>query len=327
MIGLIDVDGKLPNLALMKISSFYKAAGEQVEFVRPGRQYEHIYAASIFSRSKDICTALQDKYGARITVGGCGWDLKKDLPAEINCCRPDYDLYTVEMVAKGIKGIMTRETRLKKAQEIIDSGTGFTSRGCIRNCKFCVVPIKEGPLRQDQELADIINPRSNVVILHDNNFTADPHCLDKLQEIRDRGLIVDINQGLDIRLMTEDKARALSEIRHLRSVHYAWDLMESESQVIQGIKTLGRYIKTYRQMCFMLVGFNTSFEEDMYRFWRLREFKIDPYVMIYNQVPDTRLQHFARWVNGRFYKACKFEDYGPWMLAQEKKKAGKKPAK
>jgi hypothetical protein len=66
----------------------------------------------------------------------------------------------------------------------------------------------------------------------------------------------------------------------------------------------------------MLVGFNTSFEEDMYRFRTLRELKVDPYVMIYNQLKDDRLKHFARWVNGRIYKSCTWEEYEPWVKAQ-----------
>lgn len=166
------------------------------------------------------------------------------------------------------------------------------------------------------EISDLINPRSNVLIIHDNNLTADPYCIDKLHEIRDRRLIVDINQGCDVRLINDDIARALSEVNHLRSIHYAWDLMGFERQVIDGIKTLRKYIKTYRHMCYMLVGYNTSFEEDMYRFSVLRDLRINPYVMIYNELPNERLKHFARWVNGYFYKSCSFEKYKPWMKAQ-----------
>jgi len=135
---------------------------------------------------------------------------------------------------------------------------GFTSRGCVRECGFCFVPKKEGKFRDVAEIKDLINPKSNVLILHDNNLTADPLVIDKLH----------------------------------------------------------KYIKPYRHMCFMLVGFNTTFEEDFYRFKKLRDFKVDPYVMIYNQKKDLRLKHFARWVNGRIYKSCSWEEYEPWIKAQ-----------
>lgn len=318
MIGLIDVDGTLPNLALMKIATYYKHLGEQVEFVRPDAEYEKIYASALFTRSLPVCESLREQYGDRIEIGGTGWDVKKRLPPEIEACKADYSLYSAEMVAGRIRGIMTQKTRLRKATQIVEAGVGFTSRGCVRRCGFCFVPIKEGRLRQDQEIRDIINPKSNVIILHDNNFTADPNCLDKLCEIRERGLTVDINQGCDVRLMTEDIAAALASVRHLRSLHYAWDLVEHEAQVLRGIKTLMKYIKPYRHMCFMLVGFNTGFEEDVYRFRKLVEMKIDPYVMIYNQVRDTRLKHFARWVNARIYTQCSFDEYLPWIQSQQK---------
>lgn len=316
-IGLIDVDGKLPNLALMKISKYYKIMGEQVEFVRPDatrNTYDKIYASAIYQKSQNDCRMLQEYFGDRIEIGGTGWDIEKRLPTEIESMKPDYDLYTADMIYPKIKGIMTRERKKAKAQQIVDAGIGFTSRGCIRKCPFCFVPKKEGVFRQDSEIKDIINPRSNVIILHDNNLTADPHCIDKLHEIRDRNLIVDINQGCDVRLMTPEIAQAMSEVHHLRSLHYAWDLMGFEEQVIEGIKIMSRFIPASKHMCFCLVGFNTSFEEDMYRVKKLQSLGVRPYIMRYNERrDDIRLNHFSRWINGFIYKAVPdFEEYEPW---------------
>lgn len=318
MIGLIDVDSKIPNLALMKISAYYKSLGEEVEFVTPGKEYKKIFASAIFTKSKEVCSKLQETYGDKIEIGGTGWDLKKKLPGEIEYSKPDYDLYTAEMIAAKQKGIMTKARKLEKATEIVNAGMGFTSRGCVRKCGFCFVPKKEGDFINVADIKDLLNPRSNVLILHDNNLTADPYCIDKLNEIRDRKLVVDINQGCDVRLINEDIAKALSEVKHLRSLHYAWDLIGFEKEVIEGIHTLSKYIKPYKHMCFMLVGFNTSFEEDIYRFRKLRELKVDPFVMVYNENEkgDIRLKHFARWVNSRIYKSCNFEEYTPWIKAQ-----------
>lgn len=318
MIGLLDVDSKIPNLALMKISNYYKELGEEVEFVQQGKEYEKIFASAIFTRSKHKCENLIEIYGDKIEIGGTGWDLHKELPKEIEYSKPDYNLYTAEEIAGRMRGIMTKERKLQKATEIVNAGIGFTSRGCVRECGFCFVPKKEGKFRNVAEIKDLINPKSNILILHDNNITADPYCIDKLNEIRDRNLIVDINQGLDVRLMTEDKARALSQVKHLRSIHYAWDLMPFENKVMEGIDILSKHIKPYRHMCFMLVGFNTTFEEDMYRFRKLRELKVDPFVMIFNEGKDRKLRHFARWVNSRIYKSCKWDEYEPWVKEQIK---------
>lgn len=323
MIGLIDVDGKLPNLALMKISKYYKSMGEQVEFVRPDARkhdYEKIYASAIFTKSKLECIKLQEYYEDRIEIGGTGWDIEKRLPKKIEDMKPDYDLYTADIIYPNIKGIMTKERKWEKAKQIVNAGIGFTSRGCVRKCPFCFVPKKEGEFRQDQEIKDIINPRSNVIILHDNNLTADQNCIYKLHEIRDRNLIVDINQGCDVRLMTPEIARAMSEVHHLRSIHYAWDLMGFENQVLEGIKIMSKFIPTSRHMCFCLVGFNTSFEEDMYRVKKLTEIGVRPYIMRYNERrDDIRMNHFARWVNSFIYKAVPcFEDYDPWKRDKSK---------
>lgn len=311
-IGLIDLDGKIPNLALMKLSTFYKKQGAKVFLNNIPKDVDKVYCSVLFTWNKPKAVKLKQLY-KNIEFGGTGWDINKKLPDEIENCKPDYDLYTMEDIYGRLGGIMKKETRIAKAETIINMGIGFTSRGCVRSCGFCFVPKKEGELYQVQEIKDIINPKSNVITLLDNNFTADPNMIEKCKEIKERNLIVDLTQGIDVRLMTEEKAEALASIKHLRSVHYAWDLIPSENKVIEGIKTLSQHIKTYRHMCFMLVGYNTSFEEDMYRFRKLVEMKIDPYVMIYNKQGDLRLKHFARWVNSRIYKTCDFKEYWPWI--------------
>lgn len=323
MIVLCDVDSKLPNLGIMKESTNYKALGEKVvlmtaqELLETDQKYEKVIASAIFTKSKPICEKLKAKFGSTIEIGGTGWDITKTLPDAIESMKPDYDLYSADMIYKRIcKGIGSKESKMKKAKQIVNAGMGFTSRGCIRNCGFCFVPKKEGSFHHVAEIKNLINPRSNVLILHDNNLTADPDCIDKLHEIRDRGLIVDINQGCDVRLMNDDIATALAEVKHLRSLHYAWDLLTFEDQVMEGIKTLLKHVKAWRHMCFMLVGFNTTFEEDMYRYRKLDELGIRPYVMVYNDKKDLKLHHFERWVNSRICKACKWEDYEPWVRDQ-----------
>jgi hypothetical protein len=122
--------------------------------------------------------------------------------------------------------------------------------------------------------------------------------------------------------MNPEIAQAMSQVQHLRSLHYAWDLMGFENQVIEGIKVMSQYVPASRHMCFCLVGFNTTFEEDMYRVQRLAELGVRPYIMRYNERrDDIRLNHFARWVNSFIYKAVpNFNNYDPWKRDQEKYK-------
>lgn len=297
----------------MKLSTYYKQQGYEV--VLNEFDADLLYCSIIFDADRKKADDLKKLY-PQMVIGGTGWDLETKLPSEIHNCPPDYDLYTAEFLYQRIRGIGKKKSKIKKARVIANAGIGFTSRGCIRTCGFCVVPKAEGAFRQENEIKDLLNPRSNVLILLDNNLTADPYCLDKLQEIKERGLIVDITQGIDVRLLTPEIAQALSEIKHLRSIHYAWDLMSFERPVLEEVKILSRFIKTWKQMCFMLVGYNTTFEEDMYRFRKIREMHVNPYVMIYNNHGSRKLRHFARWVNGRIYKVCDFKDYKPWAKAQ-----------
>jgi hypothetical protein len=314
---LIDVDGKLPNLALMKLSTWHKAQGDEV-CLNTCDKPDKVYISTLFSWNRSKVKKLMNVY-SDANVGGIGWDTHKNLPNEIERSKPDYNLYTAKDIYERIKrGIGKKENKLKKAKIIVGSGIGYTSRGCIReNCGFCPIPEKEGKFHQVGSISELINPKSTVIILLDNNLTADPDVLDKLHEIRDRGLTVDITQGIDVRLMTPEIAQALSEVKHLRSIHYAWDLMKYEKQVLSGISILSEFVKSSKQLCMMLTGYNTSFEEDIYRFSELLNRNVDPYVMTYNKVySDERHHHFARWVNGRIYKVCKFEDYEPWIKAQ-----------
>ena len=129
MIGLIDIDGRLPNLALMKISNFYKQQGEKVEFVKDDHEYDQIFAASIFTKSKQICEDLSAKYGEKLSIGGTGWDLKKELPEEIESSRPDYTLYKPEDIARSMKDISSGEHRIKKATQIVNAGIGTSIGG------------------------------------------------------------------------------------------------------------------------------------------------------------------------------------------------------
>jgi len=194
-----------------------------------------VFCSVVFTRSRDKA-ALLKKWRPDIEFGGTGWDLTTELPKEVQTCRPDYDLYTAELLATRMRGIGNQEQKMVKAQELVNAGIGFTSRGCIRKCGFCVVPIKEGPLRQETEIKDIINPRSNVIVLLDNNFTADPDCFEKLREIRERKLIVNFSQGIDVRLVTPGLAQALGDVKHLRKLCYAWDFPAHEDTVFNGLK-------------------------------------------------------------------------------------------
>ncbi|MBA7566614.1 hypothetical protein ES708_08306 [subsurface metagenome] len=161
-------------------------------------------------------------------------------------------------------------------------------------------------------MEEFLNPKSNIIVLLDNNFLALPSHIEKLQLFIDKGWIMDFNQGLDIRLINKENAELLGRVKHYKRIHFAWDLMDYEKEFKKGLNILFKAgIKPYRIMVFVLCGFNTTFEEDLYRFDELLNFGVDPFIMIYGDA-DRKVKEFARWTNKRLYKFCEFKDFVKW---------------
>lgn len=355
MILLIDIDSRTINPAVAKLSRYYKEMGEQVilanfntrfDVNKPNKQplflnipIEFFYAAEkvfcslIFSANRKKVEYLL-KLRPDIDVGGVGWDLFKNLPDEIERLTPDYNLYDVEFISSRIRTrIAKKEGILKKAKMLCDMGVGFTARGCIYRCEWCLVHRKEGLLHQVSEISNLINPRSRNLSLLDNNFTADPLFQEKASEIIQRGLRVNFTQGLSIKYLSELKAYTLSKIKRFSNIYYAWDEVDYEAEILKGIRVLSKYIAPSNHRCYMLVNFNSTFEEDYYRYKKLVESGVDPYVMVYrplseedharwlknyplaqNELHQKVVRHFARYVNGYFFKSpliSSFNDYAP----------------
>ena len=282
-IGLVQVDGKWANLALMKLSTFHKAQGDQVEWYTP------LFPADVVYASKTFVTTPNDDYlPADCIKGGTGYDLKTILPDEAESRFPDYSLYPA-----------------------IDYAIGFTTRGCIRNCSFCFVPKKEGQLRIVGDLYDFWSGQQKVILL-DNNLTAAPMAhfekiIGQLAKERVR-VLVDFSQGLDIRLLNEDHARLLKTVR-FKYVHFAWDSMGYEKAVRRGVEMLTRYIHPQRLTFYVLVGYDTTEAEDMYRIEVLRGLGVNPFVMAYDK-QDRYQAALARWCNHKaIFKAVSWRDY------------------
>jgi len=132
---------------------------------------------------------------------------------------------------------------------------------------------------------------------------------------------VNFNQGLDLRLIDREKALWLRRIRYYdnefrkRRLYFAWDRLEDEDAIMRGMRLLREAgIRPNHMLVYFLVGFNTSFEEDMYRFKKLAKLQVLPYAMLYNDRRDVLiLRHFERWVNRRYYKLFPFERYKRWL--------------
>lgn len=279
-IGLIDVDGhNYPNLALMKLSAWHKAQGDQVEWWWGWGQYDRVYMSKVFDETytEDLPEPVN---AAEIIKGGTGYGIDNLLPEEAEHMMPDYSLY-------GIK----------------DTAYGFLTRGCPRGCHFCIVAEKEG--RCSKKVADLSewwSGQKNIVLMDPNLLACKDH-MELLKQLADSRAWVDINQGLDCRLLNEDNIAAINRLK-LKEVHFAWDYMKESEAVLQGLRLYAERAthKPHGQFgtVFCLTNFDTTMEENLYRIYTLRDMGYDPYVMIYDK-PNApqEVRRLQRWCNNR----------------------------
>jgi hypothetical protein len=278
-IAIYPVDGKIPNLALMKVARFHEEMGDSVEHFFPLSAYDKVYVSKIFSFSK-----IEHPLPDNAVIGGTGIDFFNRLPNEIENCKPSYKLWPS-----------------------CNYHLGFSMKGCRFKCEFCCVPKKEG---RPQDVSDIesllINPNGgNRLMLLDNDFFGGDAWRERLSEIIELGLKVSFCQGLNIRTITDEQAFLLSKVNFYsqsfkeRMLSFAWDRAKDEKFIFRGINRLNKAgIKNYQMQFFVLVGFDSDMDEDLHRINRLHSIGCKPFVMPYNK-DDTYQKSLARWCNRR----------------------------
>lgn len=319
---LIDLDSKIPNLALMQLSAYLKRRGESVVLRTPFDHPDRVWISCVFtwnaSRARGV-GRMWESTGAEVHLGGTGIDFVQDeamrlrlvsssaLPDGAIDLPPDYSLYSND-----------------------DRAVGFVARGCNRRCEFCVVPLKEGRIGRMWPIREWHQERDKILLL-DNDLPLGPYHNAVLQECQDNDFKLSITQGYDIRCVArgdvdDEGLKLLVEVRpwdidfRTHRLYIAWDYLGIESYVRQGLERLFRYgLRSRDVMCYILCGFNTTHEQDYHRFKVLwNEYHVMPYVMPYNRRRDDKwLNAFARWVNRGYSRLVKFEDYRDGILARE----------
>jgi hypothetical protein len=305
---LVDADSKIPNIALMKLSRYHKDRGDQVDFVRlnlsgygpsvkskkkvKNAGYDRTYASVVFTRNAN---SIQYETDQGLQVGGSGADLAKRLPIQVDVCREDYSLYPEN-----------------------DKAWGFITRGCIRKCSFCFVPKKEGALSMYQHPAHIIRPEFPITMFLDNNFLAYEQHEDILRWLIENNTKCQFNQGLDLRLLNEHNVELLSRLRYYKEFIFAFDHISYVKSVEEKVALFRRYNpKPWKIKLFILVGYNSTLEEDLWRIdWCIKN-NIYPYVMRHAQCwesPDSLFYiDLAAWTNqNKCVKSMTFEEFLPF---------------
>lgn len=287
-IGLVDVDGhNYPNYALMKISAYHKAKGDHVEWASPLMgNYDRVYQSKIFTFTPDYLYP----FNCEVIKGGTGYDVASRLPKEIDeFLNLDYSIYPHYPFS-----------------------VLFFSRGCIRSCPFCIVREKEGYIHPVQPAE--LNPNGNWIEVLDNNFFANPEWINAIEYLLSVKQPINLH-GVDIRIMNEEKAYYLNKLKLHKSVHIAWDIPNLD--LTEKLKEVIKYIKPYKLMCYVLVGYNSTIEQDMFRIETLRTMGIKPFVMPYRDYnnkakPSQYAKDLAQYVNKPMvFKSCSFKDFSP----------------
>ena len=301
-IRLTHLDGKLPNLALMKLAHWHKANGDEVSLARHPSQsmmegaYDVVYGSSIFGWSSNVVARLKAAYPDAI-IGGTGTG----------------DFVTVESHL----GVEEYEHYDYSIYPEYPFSIGFTQRGCRLNCGFCVVPKKEGKPRALNTIYDIWRTGTpRCVVLLDNDFFGQPtdDWQSRLNEIHEGGFKVSFNQGINIRLVYPEAAAALATIRYsddqfkTRRLYTAWDNVGQEKIFFRGLEMLkDAGIPASHLMVYMLIGYKPgeTMEEILYRYQLLKDAGCKPFPMVYDNL-DPKLKKFQRWVIRRY------DDIVPW---------------
>ena len=296
-IALVDVDShNFPNLVLMKLSSWHKNRGDEVILMSAESalreenlifKYDKIYGACVFSGQEEILSELESR---GVHVGGTGTRYREILPHEVEHIMPDYSLYG-----------------------ITDTAYGFLTRGCPRNCPFCVVAQKEG--RKSYKVADVSEwwcGQENIKLIDPNLLACDEH-LNLLRQLAETGAHIDITQGLDARLLTAKNIELINELK-IKILHFAWDNPRDNfiKTALSNFKKLSKVKDSRKLIVYVLVNYWSSRAEDLYRIYWLRENGFEPYVMVYDKLNAPKeVKKMQRWVNNKriFNVVKKFEDY------------------
>ena len=313
-IGLLDIDGHAkkkkwgattyPNIALGKIARYHKQRGDNVEWAIPFTHYDILYKSKVFNFSPDDLTCYD---ADRLVKGGTGYDIASRLPDEIDLLQPDYSIYP---------------------HIPADTAYGFLTRGCPNKCKWCVVPRKEGLIRPYMDVDEIAIEGRNKLVLMDNNILAcGDYAMEQLHKIVHKGYRIDFNQAMDARLVTDDFAKILAQVKWIdRRIRFGCDTFSQIQDCERAIKLIKSY--GYKGEFFLYTMLNDNFNECYERitYWwrRNRECRknhtanIYPYAQPYRDpdnpnrpIPQWQ-KDMAQWVNKhQIFQISSFEEFSP----------------
>ena len=310
-VRVYQLDGPLPNVALMRVAAHHRRRGDVVELRRAGNreavcrdfgeQPDLVYASLIFERTRPVAEELRRQWPNAL-IGGTGWTETHTLEDHgIDTLEQDYSIYPR-----------------------YENSIGFLQRGCRLRCPFCVVPKKEGAMRHEQTVDELWRggtaPRR--VVLLDNDFFGNPEWKRRIEELRDGKFKVAFSQGINARFLTPETAEAIASVDYrandmkVRRVYTAWDSLGDERRLMRGLEHLRTAgVSPGHVMVYMLIGYwagETHVDRERRR-TKLREFGAKPYPMPYVRTPE--LVGYQRWVLGGYDNGRDPVTWSEWVAA------------
>lgn len=267
-----DYYSRYPPLGLLKLSAYHKEVYDDATYLVHGireeieTQPDIIYITSLFTWAWQPVWGAVRHYSAEfpeaeLWLGGLYASLMPKHAALSGIC-PDH---IIEGIHKEAEELRPDYSLVPEWNENVGGSIIFSSRGCIRSCVYCAVPRLEGSLNSmKRSIEHLIWPGHTRVIFFDNNILANPYWKNIFEEIRDLDLRVDFNQGLDARLITEEVAKKISELKIDEVVRLSYDYRGMRPHVKNAIELLNSYgIDGRRILVYALYNF-TDDPDDLF---------------------------------------------------------------
>ena len=312
-IAIIDADlvgrnkHRFPNLVCMKISSYYKSNGYDV-ILKTDYQgldiFDKVFISKVFTDTpvEDSVLKLPN-----VEYGGTGffYDKAPKLPEEIEHVMPDYHLYDV-WVESQIKGGKNKQ----EFKYYLDYSIGFLTRGCFRQCQFCVNRNYKR-VEQHSPLAEFYDKTRKKICLLDDNFLGCPNWKLLLKELQGTNKPFQFKQGLDERILTDEKCEMLFNSKYDGDFIFAFDNISDYELIERKLQMLRRYTNKIPKF-YVFCGFdrnnkwdNDFWKQDLYDLWRrielLMRYQCIPYIMRFNRYEESPYRGMyitlARWCN------------------------------
>ena len=325
---LLDGGTRHPNLVIMKLSGYFKNRGCSVRliesydelYIRVGEfedlsdyskvsSFDAIYISKVFDFTRIDRRLLNFD---NVFFGGTGFffDHAPKLPYEIEHHMPDYHIYD---------DYIAHDTRAHKDswyKDYLYFSIGFATRGCFRQCDFCVNHACKS-VKFHSSINEWYDPDRPYIYCWDDNIFGYPKWREVFEELIATGKPFQFKQGLDMRLMTPEKAQVLNGARYYGDYIFAFDHIEDAVWIEEKLQMWRKYCDKPTKL-YVLAGFDGQDEKEIASvFERIRillKYGCLPYIMRHERYKTSKYRgmfvQLARWCNQpRFLKKLTFRQY------------------